>query len=399
MSDKPNSILCIACYEKGHALLKELKSQGCHVIFLTNEKLRGAAWPWESIDEAHFMPDIHAQPDVTHAVSWLSRDRKIDRIIPLDDFDVEVAAALREHMRLPGMGDSVARHFRDKLAMRVRARDGGVTVPDFVGIFNRDDIRRFMDRTPGPWVLKPRGEASAVGIKKIRDQDSLWPVLDELGDRQSFFVLEQFITGDVYHVDGIVFDREAVFAECHRYGDPPMKIAHDGGVFMSTTVKRGSDDEASLRDAHARMVRGFGLERGVTHAEFIKGPDGRFYFLETASRVGGANIAEMVEGATGVNLWKEWARVELTGSKERYQLPEVRRDYGTVLITLARTERPDLSAYEVPEIYMRVDRPHHAGLVLRSSDYNRLSTLTEDYRRRFADEFFATMPLPDKPTA
>ena len=56
----------------------------------------------------------------------------------------------------------------------------------------------------------------------------------------------------------------------------------------------------------------FGLVRGVAHTEFIKSHnDGQFYFLETAARVGGANIAEMVEAATGINLWSEWAKIEL----------------------------------------------------------------------------------------
>jgi hypothetical protein len=57
-------------------------------------------------------------PDIQHAISYLARSRKIDRIIPLDDYDVLTAAAIREHTRIPGMGQTTARRFRDKLAMR-----------------------------------------------------------------------------------------------------------------------------------------------------------------------------------------------------------------------------------------------------------------------------------------
>ena len=82
----------------------------------------------------------------------------------LDDFDVETAAALREHLRVPGMGDTTARYFRDKLAMRLKALEAGIPVPDFVPAINHDDLRTFMANVPGPWLLKPRLSASALGI-------------------------------------------------------------------------------------------------------------------------------------------------------------------------------------------------------------------------------------------
>jgi biotin carboxylase len=54
------------------------------------------------------------------------------------------------------------------------------------------------------------------------------------------------------------------------------------------------------------------MVRGVTHAEYIRAhADGRYYFLEIAARVGGAFIADLVEVSTGVNLWREWARIEV----------------------------------------------------------------------------------------
>ena len=73
----------------------------------------------------------------------------------------------------------------------------------------------------------------------------------------------------------------------------------------------------------------FGLVRGVAHTEFIKSHNnGQFYFLETAARVGGANIAEMVEASTGINLWShEWAKIELNSQHTAYHLPEQKQNY------------------------------------------------------------------------
>ena len=187
-------------------------------------------------------------------------------------------------------------------------------VPDFVPVVNHDDIHYYLEHVSGPWVLKPRQEASAIGIKKIHAADELWPLLEQLGDKQSSFLLEQFLSGEVYHVDSVVSENEVVFANVSKYGKPPMNVAQGGGVFTTFTVQRGSDADSSLRQINRDLIAALGLLRGVAHAEFIHAhADGQFYFLECAARVGGAYINEMVEAATGINLWREWARIEVAG--------------------------------------------------------------------------------------
>jgi biotin carboxylase len=396
----PKTILCLASYEKGQEFIRECKRQGCTVFLLTTQELERADWPAESIDEMFYLPDLYNRNDVILGVSYMARSRLIHRVVPLDDYDVEMAAALREHLRIPGMGESTARFFRDKLAMRVRARDRGLLVPDFVHTVNHDVIREFMASTPGPWVLKPRSEASSVGIKKVNSPDELWPHLEALGDRQSFYVLERYIAGDIFHVDGIVSEREVVFAEAHEYGLPPMTVSHEGGVFTTRTMQRGSADEQTLKALNWQVMGALGFVRGVTHTEFIKGrDDGRFYFLETAARVGGANIVEMVEGATGINLWAEWAKIEIAQDERPYELPPARQDYGAVIISLASQEYPDTSAYQNPEIVFRLRKKNHVGFVIASPDLQRVRSLQDEYSRRIYADFFAKLPPPDKPTS
>ena len=100
---------------------------------------------------------------------------------------------LREHLRVMGSGETTARFYRDKLAMRVKARDAGIPVPDFRHVLNYDRLREFMDRVPGPWVLKPRSMAGSIGIKKIHNQDEFWRYAAELGNMQSQYLLERFV--------------------------------------------------------------------------------------------------------------------------------------------------------------------------------------------------------------
>jgi biotin carboxylase len=282
----------------------------------------------------------------------------------------------------------------------MRALDRHVRVPDFVPVVNHADIGYYMEHVAGPWVLKPRQEASAIGIKKIHSPEELWPLLDQLGDKQSSYLLESFVPGDVFHVDSVVSEGEVVFANVSKYGKPPMNVAQGGGIFTTFTVERGSDADAGLRAINRELIAALGLVRGVAHAEFIQAhADGEFYFLECAARVGGAYINEMVEAATGLNLWREWARIEVAGGDGSYKLPQVREDYAGVILSLARQEDPETSAYNDPEVVLRIKRHHHAGLVLRSSEPRKIPALLENYARRFVVEFLAIQPQADKPTA
>ena len=138
--------------------------------------------------------------------------------------------------------------------MRIGAEESGFLVPPFCRVLNYDELRLYMDRVPGPWLLKPRSEASALGIRKITDPEQLWRALDELGDRQSFFVLEKFVPGEIFHVDSIVNENKVVFSSVHQYGRPPMQVMHEGGVFTTRTVDRASKDSRELNDLNARLA-------------------------------------------------------------------------------------------------------------------------------------------------
>src|SRR5579864_9084823 len=333
---QPLTILCISSYEKGQEFIRTCKGMGCRVLLLTVEKLRHANWPFECIDEVFTMPEELPLQSLIYAVSYTARSQPIDRIVALDEFDMENVSALREHLRIPGMGLTTVRYFRDKLAMRARAKETGILVPEFIHVLNHQALREFMARVPAPWLLKPRSQASGIGMKKIHEPAELWPWLDQLGDKQSNYLLEQFVSGTVFHVDSIVSEREVLFAEPHGYGAPPLDVSHHGGVFTTRTLPRDSADTNVLLKNNRELIQTLGLPRGVTHAEFLKSnADGRFYFIEIAARVGGAYISNVIEAATDINLWREWARLEVASGKQPYELPAIRCDYAGVILSLA----------------------------------------------------------------
>ena len=394
-------LLCISTYEKGQAFLSEAAREGCSVTLLTTHRLAGAGWPREAIAHFQTMPEDLAPEAVLPYVTRLAKHRRFARVVALDEFDLDTAALVREHLRLPGMTRTATRPFRDKLAMRETAASGGVPVPEFCGVANHDVLWAFLQSTQGPWMLKPRESASAIGIQKFTDPNAVWPLLERLGDAASHHLVERFVPGEIYHVEGLSWEGELMFALGHKYGQPPFDTMHTGGIFSTRTLDRDSDEARDLLAIHAATLRALSMRTGPTHSEFIRAHgDGRFFFLETAARVGGAYIAEVAEAASGLNPWAEWARMEAAQSRgERYALPEVRRDYAGSVICLARQEWPDTTGYDAPEIVHRLRVHHHAGLVLRSPSAARTQELLEGYVPRFVNDFYARLDAPDKPTS
>lgn len=398
MSHSP-TFLCIASYFKGEDFLREIKSLGATVYFLTDKSLEHKPWPREAIDE-FLMMEAEKQGvwNMKHLIKGLAhtmRTKKIDRIVALDDFDVEKAAELREHFRIPGMGQTTARHFRDKLAMRMKAKDEGITAPAFSPLFNNDEVHEYTQKVSAPWVVKPRGEASAVGIKKVHSAEQLWQVIEGLGDERDGYLIEQFTPGDVYHVDSVTVDGKVSFTQCSKYLTTPMEVSHGGGIFRSVNVDYGSQDEKDLLAINDKLLTSFGMRDGVSHSEFIKSrATGEFYFLETSSRVCGANLHHMVEATSGINLYREWARLEfalLAGQK--FETTTTQPQHGGIVASLTRFQHPNYAIFNDPEICWKLQKDYHMGMIVRSENRERIFELLDQYAARIGNEFHASMPV------
>jgi len=404
MSTRPLNILCLATYFKGADFIRECKEHGCRVVLITKEKMLNEDWPRESLDDLIAVPNDAGPALFIDLMAFLSRKSKPDRIVALEEFDVVTAALMREHLCLAGLSSSKAKVFRDKLSMAIYSQRGGIDVPDFVPLLNPEEVKDFMERIPGPWVVKPRSDVSAIGIRKVEQAEEVWRLMEEMNEREnlreraSYYVLARFIPGEVFHVDSVVSGGKVVFAGVNQYGKPPMQVAHHGGAYISRTLARGSADEKTLLTINKRLVKSLGLERGATHAEFIKSTaDGKFYFLEIAARVGGAYIADVLEAATGVNIWREWARMEIADSSSVIKISPKRKEYAGIILSLAKQEVPDTSNYVDKEIVYRVKKRHHAGLIVRAKTLERVNELLDDYSQRFVDDFVAILAPPERP--
>src|SRR5215203_1714035 len=346
-------IICIASEHKGNEFLEECQSAGWHVTLVTRKDLLDSPWAWTSINEVKTVERQATPDDYVRTITNLAGNQPVDRIVGLDEFDVLTAARAREHLQIEGISNSYALRFRDKLRMRNLARQIGMPCPEFVGGFNSVQINDYLQGTRAPWIVKPRTEVSAFGIRKCETAEEVWTVLNDLDKRHTWrdhpsqFLIERFIEGKVYHVDSVVADGKIVASGVSEYGTPPFSVSHHGGVFTTYTVPYRSKERKELERLNRQLLEGFEYRQGVAHAEFLQSKEtGEFYLLEVAARVGGAYIANVLEQASGFNLWREWAKLETATADKPYKAPKLRKDYAGIALALSKEEAPDTSHYK-----------------------------------------------------
>lgn len=297
------TVLAIATREGGQEFLRELARQGCLVVLLTLEELRDGSWPHEILHELHTMPGGMTIGQIINTVTYFSRTRNFARIFALNEEDMETAAALREHMRIPGMGLTTARYFRDRVAMRTKAAQHRVRTPAFISILNYEVLLDYMEKVPAPWLLNSRIRTTEREALHCDAPECVWAALEKLGDDQSNFMLEQLIPGDIFFVDAIFAEKKVKFAAVL-----PGEGLESGDKRISRT------DENELKVQHAGLVLRLGLRRGVSRTKFLRShASGKLYFLETSAFPGDR---EALMQKYEIDLWVEWARVEVAAMRE-----------------------------------------------------------------------------------
>src|SRR2546421_5687962 len=85
----PPTILALASYFKGNRFLERCKQEGCTVYLLTIESALTEPWARHFCDDVFAVNNFHDRRGLINVVAYLMRSKRIDRVVALDDFDVE----------------------------------------------------------------------------------------------------------------------------------------------------------------------------------------------------------------------------------------------------------------------------------------------------------------------
>ncbi|MNX24164.1 argininosuccinate lyase [compost metagenome] len=378
---KGRTILCVSRLKAGRAFMEEAVRLGCRVLVLTEDAaLLKDRFP-DCVSRIVTVRNLQDWNAVASVVSRLYREERIDRVVPMLEAQVELAARIRQLLGIPGQTPEQARLFRDKLAMRLTALGAGIPVPYFAPALDRERVTGLVESVAPPYMLKLRDGLGSQNVTRIDSRSQLMPAIVSKGPRIDDYLVEQYIPGEVYHVDSVVEGGKIQFSLASRYGLPLFDVIQ-GGNFMTYTVTRGSQLEAQLLKINAKVIKAFGLQRGVTHIEFIRSSEtGELYFLEAANRIPSARIPMVVNEASGVCLYHELAKLE---AHDKYHAPKPKDGHAGFITTVSKRGPVKLDGFKEKEIVWRSTDPYQPGLIIRSDDSKRVEKLLREYDKHFA---------------
>ena len=230
---------------------------------------------------------------------------RLDRIIALSEFDLILAAELRERFGVAGHHVVDVLRFRDKLAMKQAVADAGLAVPLAADLDDGVAVARVVAAVGFPLIVKPRQGAASQGCLRVDDRNGLER---EIGWRQGQgHEVEQFVAGPILHVDGLVANGSPSFMWVWRYVNTCYDFAN--GLPLGSVMVPVADAVPSMEFTR-RVLRALDLVCGAFHLEIIEGPTG-LCFLEIGARVGGGEIPFVVRDVFGVDLVGDWLRMEI----------------------------------------------------------------------------------------
>lgn len=263
-------------------------------------------------DYAYFesFPNYNYNANVELRAIKLYEKYKYRAVIGLSERDVLRAAYLRQRFGLEGQHLESAWNFRNKIKMKDLAISHHLPCPIYRNMENSFDLLEFVEEHGLPIVLKPIDSAGSVGTTVIETYAELEMFLAQ--GIPANWEVEKFVSGDLYHVDGFIYNGEIIFTAASKYIESCLSFHEEGKFTGSFLLDQSSELAKRLSDRTAEHIRIMAPPKHAPfHAEFFHTPDDQIILCEIASRTGGGRLNNQIDLAYGINLNKSWIYAQL----------------------------------------------------------------------------------------
>lgn len=237
-----------------------------------------------------------------------------------------LVAHLREEFGVVGHGVEYTTRMRDKWLMKQVAVRHGVPIQPGCLTWDMDCWLKEVDHKYG-FVLKPRCESGAVGVRMLEDERALRRAVFELQHPESY-IIEARSPHPIIHADVLVVEGEPLI-EVSRY-ERPCHVSGGRIPLSSFTI----DDEA-LRDEATALVwsimDAWEVHDDVLHIELFADPSG-LRLLELAGRPGAAGVPAVFEHTRGINLQHAKTQLDLGVDPRPFATSPLARHAGWTVI-------------------------------------------------------------------
>lgn len=235
-----------------------------------------------------------------------AKKHKIDGIMTLaTDMPMRSVAAVAKEMNLIGIDEDTALKATNKAEMRVALQNGGVPIPKFFKVSNKEEYMEAVKQFTVPFIVKPADSSGSRGIFEVidlADQDLIKEAYDycrpfsKVGD----VVVEEYMNGPEVSVETLSID-----GECHviQITDKLTTGApHYVEMGHSQPTRHSKEIVEKISEVAKAANKAIGIKNGPSHTEIIITPEGP-KIVEIGARLGGDNITtHLVPLSTGVNM-------------------------------------------------------------------------------------------------
>ncbi|MEV6263940.1 hypothetical protein AB0M42_24735 [Streptomyces sp. NPDC051784] len=231
-----------------------------------------------------------------------------DAVYTTAEDSLVMVGLLAAHLGLPAVPPDIAVRFRDKSVQKREIRSAGLATAGAVVV---DDVHHTGSITELPSakaVLKPVAGAATERTTVVSSVAELRSRSEEYrrqGTTQRTFILEEFVRGQEWIADGVLYDGELLFCALGRYGDPCLTAVDSGRPLNFRHFDPADEGWAYDRalPVVTASLAALGLREGMFHMELFHDPEtGTLAFGECAARRGGALVQEVVHAKFNVDL-------------------------------------------------------------------------------------------------
>jgi hypothetical protein len=230
-----------------------------------------------------------------------------DGVVGLSERDVLTAAHLRVELGLPGWKPDFVRGFRDKPRMKEIISAADLPAPRFLPLDSSSTAGHVVEELGLPVILKPRDEAGSKGVLLAHSAGELARAM--AGIEPARFECEEFVAGDIYHVDGIRRGGTFHFVSASLYLNTCLDFTM--GIPLGSVLLDPGDRREQVVTFAESCLKALGLHDGPFHLEVFGRPTGELVFLEIGLRPGGAEVPFIHRDLFGIDLMGEAFRATL----------------------------------------------------------------------------------------
>ncbi len=319
------SILIINHYPHELTPYEQLfESLGEELVLLTNTETVDT-YPQKAYAHIEAFDNFLDNEMVVERAIQLHRVYQFRKVVAIYEFDLLRAAKLRELLNIEGQTVESATQYRDKVIMKEKVAAHGLRVPKNKRINETQDIHSFIDANGYPVIIKPTdgaGSAETYILNSAQDLDQFFQNKPSLTD--NYFVeptgvatlsgleIEEYISGKLHQVDGIVHNGKVVFICTAQYLGGNLIDFHQEGITGHWQLHPENPLAKRIFTYCKNVIKALDTPANTTfHCEVFHTDDDDIVLCEIASRTGGALTVPCVEETYGINLYHAIAQLQV----------------------------------------------------------------------------------------